>query len=125
MGLDYTPEVTASMSVKHLDESIEWYEKVLGFKLLYRVDDIGWCELSTSVPGVSVGLSENEHVARGGNATNVWGVSDIREAKAHLDSHDVRQDNGIQEIPGMVKLLTFYDPDGNCMMLAQSLANQG
>lgn len=122
MGLNYLPELTASFGVTNLDRSIAWYEKVLGFKLLHRVDEIGWCELSTSVPGVLVGLSQNEHVATGGNATNVWSVEDITQAKAHLDRHGVKQDGEIQEVPEIVKLLTFYDPDGNVMMFAQSLS---
>ena len=121
MGLSYKPELTASVNVTNLDEAIAWYESVLGFKLIYRVDEIGWCELSTSIPGVSIGLSQNEQVPAGGNATNVWGVSDINEAKAHLEHHGVRQDGEIQEIPDMVKLLTFFDPDGNAMMFAESM----
>ncbi|MBL8341472.1 MAG: VOC family protein [Rubrivivax sp.] len=125
MALSYVPELTASVGVTNLDASIDWYRKVLGFELLYRVDKIGWCELSTAVPGVSVGLSQNEKVAQGGGATNVWGVKDIDEAKAHLDTLGVKQDGGIQHIPEMVKLLTFYDPDGNAMMFAQSLAKPG
>ena len=125
MSLNYIPELTASMSVKNLDESIAWYEKVLNFSLLFRADEIGYCELATGVPGVNVGLSQNEEVSAGGNATNVWSVSDIQEAKVHLDSHSVRQDGDIQEIPEMVKLLTFFDPDGNTMMFAQSLATHG
>jgi len=125
MPLSYVPELTASVGVTDLDASIAWYRKVLGFELLYRADEIGWCELSTGVPGVSVGLSQNEKVAQGGGATNVWGVKDIDEAKAHLDAHGVKLDGGIQHIPDMVKLITFYDPDGNAMMLAQSLAKPG
>lgn len=70
---------------------------------------------------MSIGLSQNEQVPAGGNATNVWGVSDINEAKAHLEHHGVRQDGEIQEIPDMVKLLTFFDPDGNAMMFAESM----
>jgi catechol 2,3-dioxygenase-like lactoylglutathione lyase family enzyme len=124
MALNYVPELTASMGVTNLDKSIDWYQSVLGFKLLYRADEIGWCELSTAVPGVSVGLSQNESVTQGGGATNVWGVADILAAKAHLDAHGVRQDGGIQHIPDLVKLLTFYDPDGNAMMLSENLAQQ-
>jgi predicted enzyme related to lactoylglutathione lyase len=122
MALDYVPEVTASLGVTNLDRAIDWYQSVLGFTLMYRVDEIGWCELSTAIPGVSVGLSQNESVAQGGGATNVWGVADILTAKAHLDAHGVRQDGEIQHIPGLVKLLTFYDPDGNAMMLSENLA---
>jgi catechol 2,3-dioxygenase-like lactoylglutathione lyase family enzyme len=121
MTLNYVPEVTASMGVTDLDQSIEWYGRVLGFTLLYRVDEISWCELSTGVPGVNVGLSQNQDVKKGGGATNVWGVTDIVAAKAHLDSHSVIQDGDIQHIPDMVKLLTFYDPDGNAMMLSENL----
>lgn len=121
MALDYVPEVTASMGVTNLDRAIDWYQSVLGFTLLYRADEIGWCELATAVPGVNVGLSQNESVTQGGGATNVWGVANIDAAKAHLDAHGVRQDGDIQHIPDLVKLLTFYDPDGNAMMLSQNL----
>jgi predicted enzyme related to lactoylglutathione lyase len=121
MALDYVPEVTASMGVTSLDQSIPWYREVLGFTLLYRADEIGWCEMSTHMAGVNVGLSENREVQQGGGATNVWGVTDIEAAKAHLDAHGVRQDGDIQTIPDLVRLLTFYDPDGNAMMLSQSL----
>lgn len=121
MALEYVPEVTASMGVTDLDRSIAWYEQVLGFKLLYRVDDIAWCELSTGTPGVNVGLSQVESVTQGGGATNVWGVKDIAAAKAVLDAAGVRQDGEVQHIDGMVKLITFYDPDGNAMMLSENL----
>lgn len=124
MALNYVPELTASLGVSNLDRSIAWYRDVLGFSLMYRADEIGWCELATGVPGVSVGLSESREVREGGGATNVWGVSDIDVAKAHLDAHGVRQDGEIQHIPGLVKLITFYDLDGNAMMLSQSLNGQ-
>lgn len=121
MGLQFVPEVTASMAVTNLDHSIDWYQQVLGFTLLYRADEIGWCEMSTHMPGVNVGLSENQSVPQGGGATNVWTVSDIEAGKAHLAAHGVKLDGDIQTVPELVRLLTFYDPDGNAMMLAQSL----
>ena len=120
MALDFVQELTASMGVTDLDSSISWYEKILGCALLYRVDDIGWCEMQTHMNGVRIGLSQNQSVVQGGGATNVWSVANIEAAKAHLDAHDVRQDGDIQHIPGLVKLLTFFDPDGNAMMLAES-----
>jgi predicted enzyme related to lactoylglutathione lyase len=122
MALDFQQEMTASMGVTDLDRAIAWYGDVLGFELLYRVDEIGWCEMKTHMAGVIVGLSQNQEVKQGGGATNVWTVTDIDAAKAHLDAHNVKQDGDIQHIPDMVKLLTFYDPDGNAMMFAQSLA---
>lgn len=120
MALDFVQELTASMGVTDLDRSISWYEKILGCALMYRVDEIGWCEMQTHMDGVRIGLSQNQSVVQGGGATNVWSVADIEAAKAHLEAHDVRQDGGIQHIPGLVKLLTFFDPDGNAMMFAES-----
>lgn len=120
MALDFVQELTASMGVTDLDRSISWYEKILGCALMYRVDEIGWCEMQTHMDGVRIGLSQNQSVVQGGGATNVWSVADIEAAKAHLDAHDVRQDGAIQHIPGLVKLLTFFDPDGNAMMFAES-----
>lgn len=121
MALDFIQELTASMGVTEIDRSIAWYQDVLGFKLLYKAEEIGWCELTTHMPGVNVGLSENREIKQGGGATNVWGVTDIEAAKAHLDALGVRQDGEIQTIPGLVRLLTFFDPDGNAMMFAESL----
>ena len=120
MALDFVQELTASMGVTDLDRSIGWYEKILGCALMYRVDDIGWCEMQTHMDGVRIGLSQNQSVVQGGGATNVWSVANIEAAKAHLDTHGVRQDGDIQHIPGLVKLLTFFDPDGNAMMFAES-----
>ena len=120
MALDFVQELTASMGVTDLDRSISWYEKILGCTLMYRVDEIGWCEMRTHMDGVRIGLSQNQSVVQGGGATNVWSVANIEAAKAHLDTHGVRQDGDIQHIPGLVKLLTFFDPDGNAMMFAES-----
>ena len=36
----------------------------------------------------------------------------------------MRFDGPTQEIPEMVKLATFYDPDGNKLMLYQDLSGQ-
>lgn len=114
-------ELTCSIGVTNLDRSIDWYGQILGFELLYRADEIGWCEMRTSIPGVNVGLSQNESVPQGGGATPVWGVENIEAAKAHLDAHNVRQDGSIQVIDGLVKLITFFDPDGNSFMFSESL----
>ena len=46
---------------------------------------------------------------------------DIEDARGYLERNGVRFDEGTNEVPGMVKLATFYDPDGNPWMLAQVL----
>lgn len=120
-GLSYDGGLTCSLRVTDLDRSIAWYREKLGFALLYRADEIGWCELSTGVERVSVGLSESQEAGGAGGATLTFGVTDIEEAKAAMDAAGVRQDGGIQDIPGLVRLLTIFDPDDNALMLYQDM----
>lgn len=120
--ITYDGGLTCALSVTSLDRSIPWYENVLGMTLMYRMDEIAWCELTSSVARVSVGLSQVESAGGPGGATLTFGVTDLDAAKAALDAAGVRQDGPINEIPGMVRLLTFYDPDGNALMFYQDLS---
>ncbi|NYT41150.1 VOC family protein [Sphingomonas sp. R-74633] len=122
--LGYDGGLTCAISVTNLDASIAWYRDVLGMNFLYRVDEIAWCELESPVARVNIGLSQVESVPQGGGATLTFGVADLDAAKAVLDAAGVRQDGPVQEIPAMVRLLTFYDPDGNALMLYQDLSGQ-
>lgn len=74
---------------------------------------------------VTVGLSQVETVPQGGGATLTFGVRDIDAAKAALDAAGVRQDGPVTEIPDMVRLLTFYDPDDTALMFYQDISPQG
>ena len=119
MAITYDGGLTCSFGVTDLPRSIGWYRDVLGFELLYRRDDIAWCELSTGVANVNIGLSERPEAGAGGGSTLTFGVTDLEAAKAALDGHGVRLDGDIMEIDGLVRLLTFYDPDGNALMFYQ------
>jgi catechol 2,3-dioxygenase-like lactoylglutathione lyase family enzyme len=122
VAFGYDGGLTCSIGVTSLDSSIAWYRDVLGFELLYRLEDIAWCEMKTPVERVNVGLSEVEQAGGAGGATLTFGVADIEAAKAELDSRGVKQDGPIRDIEGLVRLLTFYDPDGNALMLYEELA---
>ena len=119
MAITYDGGLTCSFGVTDLDRSIDWYRDVLGFELLYRRDDIAWCELSTAVDRVNVGLSERQEAGGAGGSTLTFGVTDLEAAKSSLDAAGVRQDGDILEIDGLVRLLTFFDPDGNALMFYQ------
>ncbi len=121
MAMGFDGGLTCALGVTDLDRSIAWYRDVLGFDLLYRLDDNAWCELKTGVERVNVGLSQVEEAGGRGGATLTFGVEDIEAAKAELDSRSVRQDGPIRDIPGLVRLLTFYDPDDNALMLYEDL----
>lgn len=122
MAIDYDGGLTCSLRVTELDRAIAWYRDVLGFTLLYRADDIGWCELSTGVARVNVGLSESEEAGGAGGSTLTFGVRDLDEARAALIGAGVRLDGEIREIPDLVRLQTFYDPDDNALMFYQEPA---
>lgn len=122
-AIAYDGGLACAINVTSFDRSIEWYTGVLGMKLLYRMDEIAWCELETSVARVTVGLSQVEQVPAGGGATLTFGVHDIEAAKATLDAAGVRQDGPIADVPGMVRYLTFFDPDGNALMFYQDMAS--
>lgn len=119
---NYDGGLTCAISVTDISKSIEWYKDVLGFELLYHLEDMAWCELKHPTSHIQVGLSQVEKMpAPGGNAVPVWGVKDIEEACSELKGKDVRFDGEIRTIPDMVKLATFFDPDENCFMFYQGL----
>jgi len=117
---DYSKNLTIAVNVSDMERAIEWYGDVLGLELVYKLDQHGWCEMATATKHVTIGLGQTEELKAGGT-TPTFGVKDIDVSRKHLESHDVRFDGDTYEIEGMVKLCTFYDPDGNAFMLAQSL----
>lgn len=121
-GIDYDGGLTLSICVSDMDKAIDWYQRILGFELMYRMDEIGWCELSTGVERVNVGLSVTESLISGG-ATPTFGVKDIDAARSSLLEKDVKLDGDVMTIEGMVSLQTFYDADGNSLMFYQDLSD--
>ncbi len=120
-GIRYDGGLTLSLPVSDLDQAINWYQEKLGFSLDYRMDDLGWCEMSSPVDRVNVGLSVVEKPNPGG-ATPTFGVEDMQAAKQSLEAMGVRLDGDIMTIEDMVSLLTFYDQDDNSLMFYQMLS---
>lgn len=118
--LNFDGGLTLAFEVKDRKKAASWYQEMLGFTLLYDVAEIGWCELATEVKGVNIGLSEVEAPKKGGPVPT-FGVADIDKARAMLEAKKVRFDGPTNTIPGMVKLATFFDLDGNALMLYQGL----
>ena len=120
----YNGTITLASSVADLDASIAWFKDVLGFEEVFKVAEAGWAEVSTPAEGVSIGLGQtDEGVDGSGGSTPVFGVVDIDAARAELEAKGVRFAGETVELPGMVRLATFFDPDGNSYMFAQSLVD--
>ena len=119
----YDGGLTCSIQVNDIRQSIKFYQDLLGFKLLYHIEDMGWCVLATEVARVHVGLSQVENPPKLSGTKLTFGVRDIDAARRLLESKKVRFDGPTVEIPGMVKLATFFDPSGNALMFYQSLSD--
>ncbi|MBE7636636.1 VOC family protein [Sneathiella sp. P13V-1] len=114
-------QITIALSVRDRHVSAEWYQNTLGFQLVHHIDEAGWSELQTNTQGVALGLGEQVE-PQPGNSVPVFGVADIGVARKALEEADVQFDGDTETIEGMVSLATFYDPDGNALMIAQNLA---
>lgn len=123
MGLGFGSSVVCAIGVTDLQRSLDWYRDTLGFTPIYAMEAIGWAELRTHIDGVVVGLSQVEEVARGGGATLTFGVHDVDAARHRLEESGVAFDGETLVIPDQVKLATFFDPDGNALMLFQGLGD--
>ncbi|WP_308917178.1 VOC family protein [Jannaschia sp. LMIT008] len=119
VSLDRT--ITLALSVRDRHRSAQWYGDMLGFTLLHHMDEAGWSEMATNAEGVTLGLGEQAEPAPG-NTVPVFGVSDIGADRAKLEAAGVRFDGETETIEGMVSTATFYDPDGNALMIAQDLS---
>ena len=117
-GVSYRPQAVLQFSVANLDRAIEFYTKVLEYKLTERRDDLKFAHIATNVPGLEIGLGE---VAEPKGATGVVlnvSVSDVAAARTLLESRGVTFKGATVVIPGKVALAGFADPDGNPLRLA-------
>ena len=113
-------DITIALSVRDRHASADWYSRMLGFETIYHADDAGWSEIQTNTPGVTIGFGEySESVP--GNCVPVFGIEDLEAARRTLEREDIKFDGETDVVEGMVKTATFYDPDGNALMLAEDL----
>ena len=113
--------ITIALSVTDRHASAEWYGNMLGFETIYHADEAGWSEVQTNTAGVTIGMGEHTKPAPG-NCVPVFGITDLDEARQKLEEANVKFDGPTDVVEGMVKTATFYDPDGNALMLAQDLS---
>ena len=116
--------ITLALSVKDRHASAAWYAEKLGFELIFHADEAGWSEMQTKTDGVTLGFGEQADPTPG-NSVPVFGVGDISAARTALEGAGVRFDGPTEVIDGMASIATFYDPDGNALMIAEDTSGQG
>jgi len=117
-GPYYRPSVVVQLAVSDLDKSIDFYERVLGFKLRERRDDLKFAHVETNVPGLELGLTGGSTLQGTGAVVLNFEVVDVVGTRKLLESRGVVFVGPTQIIPGKVALAAFRDPDGNRLSLA-------
>ena len=117
-GVPYRPQAVLQFGVANLDRAIEFYTKVLDYKLTERRDDLKFAHIATNVPGLEIGLSEVPEPKGTGSVVLNVSVADVEAARNLLASRGVRFKGETVVIPGKVALAGFADPDGNSLRLA-------
>ena len=116
-------------NVRDWEAAKRFYGETLGFAVAFGGDEMGWIEYGgKELPHFAIGKGDAAnppYPAPAGSSGGypVFTCPDVRRAMARLQARGVRCGE-IQEIPGMVLLGVFYDPEGNKLQLAQSLAPQ-
>ncbi len=110
---------------KDMEKAKAFFHGILGLEIKEENSEFGWMELGTE-DGVRLGIgkdSDGSEIAAGENAVVTMRVDDIVKAKAYLEGKDVEFHGEIVEIPTIIKMALFTDPDGNKFQLIQLLEN--
>lgn len=116
--------MTIDVPVTNLAISKEWYLTTMGCQVIYEVPEYGYCFLSTPSADITIGMGQVEKFDVKGGCTPTWNCDNIAAGKSQLEAKGVRFDGPIRDL-GMVKLVTFYDPDGHPWMLAENVVPEG
>jgi catechol 2,3-dioxygenase-like lactoylglutathione lyase family enzyme len=104
--------------VRDLEAARAFYVDTLGFTEIFRGGDGGWMRLGRD--GVEVALAEGTPNADADEAVLTFDVPDVRAEAERLRTAGVEV-GVVLEIPGTIRLLDVYDPDGNRIQLTEDL----
>lgn len=98
----------------------------LGLNLVEDHPENGWMEFQGNDKGTRLGIAQSspqadQELAPGNNAIVTFSVDNIENCKIELENSEATILGEIIEIPNIVKMLMFTDPDGNRFQLAEIL----
>ena len=103
--------------VANLEAARRFYTGELGFEEVYVDEDDRWARVERG--GVEIGLTEGER-GDGDEAVAAVVVDDVKAEAERLRAEGV-EIGVVLEIPGTIRLLDVFDPDGNRLQLTQDL----
>ena len=124
-GDRWASTLLVQLAVSDLDRSIEFYTKTLGFELEARNDELEWARIKVGISGVTIGLGTATPPEGSGSVSLNFGVRNIEKTRAELEAQGVEFLGPTINIPGVVQLADFHDPDGNKIRLAGHSAGYG
>lgn len=102
--------------------AMSFYRDNLGLKLLFVDEDEGWAEFQIGESETKLAIKHwklQSPAPRGGGGCPVIQVEDLDKAIADLTDKGVKMAGTVQEVEGMKRHSTLYDPDGNPIQLTQ------
>jgi catechol 2,3-dioxygenase-like lactoylglutathione lyase family enzyme len=121
--LGFTGGVLVRFNVTDRAKSRDWYRDMLGFKVLFEVEEIGWTEMSNDEAKMTIGFSQAPVADIAAGMAPVLGVRDIEATRKHLEGKGVKFTGETITHDGLVKLATLLDPDGHQITLYQALGD--
>ena len=113
--------------VADLAKSVKFFSETIGLKVNEFNEEFGWAELGGSEGGALLGIAQSNEqspIPPGYNAVMTMTVENIDDELVVLKESKVELIGDILEVPGVVKLQTFKDLDGNMFQLVQELAHK-
>ncbi len=103
---------------KDLDRAERFYVDILGFQELYRDEKDRWMRLGRD--GVEVHIAESDVAKPDTDTALAIEVDDVKAEAARLREAGVNV-GVVLEIPGAIRILDVFDPDGNRIQLTQDV----
>ena len=104
--------------VKDLDRAKHFYVDLLGFEELYRDEKDRWMRLERD--GVEVHIAESDVFTPDTDTAVALEMDDVKAEAARLRDAGVNV-GVVLEIPGAIRILDVFDPDGNRIQLTQDV----
>lgn len=113
--------ITIWYSVKDLENTLSFYVDLLGFEKVFHDPATGMAMVNTNTKDCIIGFSVADTVVPSTSST-VFEVQDIERTIRALGEKGIEFPGGVEFVPDMAKLATFYDPDGHNLMLSETLS---
>ena len=107
--------------VKDLEAAQDFYKRTFGFEEVYKDEADRWARMERN--GLEIALAEGEFEGGGDGEDEVIATIEVENLK---DEAEWLRQAGVNvgvvlEIPGTIRLLDVFDPDGNRIQLSEDV----